>query len=59
MPNQWRVTHYKDIVPQVPPQKPLDYHHVATEMYENENGSVKTCNGSGEDPTCSDQWHTW
>ena len=23
MPNSWRVTHYKDVVPQLPPQSPI------------------------------------
>jgi hypothetical protein len=54
LPNQYRVAHYKDIVPHIPPQIPIDYHHVAYEMYEDSNGSVRQCNSSGEDPTCTD-----
>ena len=53
MPNSWRVTHYKDVVPQLPPQGPIPYQHAATEVYEDQNGKTKTCNGSGEDPKCS------
>jgi hypothetical protein len=57
---QARVTHYRDIVPHLPPKgiKP-DYHHTATEYYEDDLGAVKKCNGSGEDPNCSDKWKTW
>lgn len=57
MTNAFRVTHYKDEVPHIPPTFPIQYHHTKTEYYENQNGSVKKCNGSGEDPSCADQWN--
>lgn len=49
-----RVTHYKDIVPHLP-MEIMGFHHVATEVwYDEANTSHKVCDGSGEDPTCSD-----
>lgn len=53
-----RVTHHKDVVPQVPPR--LDflysngmYHHVGREIYLGENCCYAiACNGSGEDDHC-------
>lgn len=61
--NQYRVVHYKDPVPHSPPTWPVEYHHTATEYFETEEvfseTSLKQCDGSGEDPTCSDKWHTW
>lgn len=56
-PDQWRVTHRKDIVPQTPAEL-QNYHHSSTEMYEDDSG-IRQCDSSGEDPTCSDQWHAW
>ena len=34
------------------------YRHIATEVYyeSDPNGTYKTCNGSGEDPTCRDKY---
>ena len=58
-PNQSRITHYRDPVPQVPLKDLMDYHHTATEFYEDEFGKVNKCDGSGEDPKCNDQWHKW
>ncbi len=56
--NQLRVTHNQDPVPHLPLQtKPQNFYHTRTEMYEDVSGNVKTCNASGEDPTCADQWN--
>ena len=30
--NSWRVTHYKDIIPHVPPEK-LGFHHISTLLF--------------------------
>ena len=50
----WRVVHYADVVPHLPPEL-LGFHHVATEVWYNEpSTSYQVCNGSGEDPNCSD-----
>ena len=34
------------------------YHHISHEVYyeSNPNGTYKVCDGSGEDPTCRDQY---
>jgi len=53
--NQFRVVHHQDCIPHTPPRK-FGYHHQALEMYENKDGEIRECDGSGEDPTCSDQW---
>lgn len=50
-----RVTHYHDLVPHLP-QERLEFLHVPTEVYYNEvNSRHKVCDGSGEDPSCSDK----
>jgi len=52
----WRVTHYRDIVPHLPPEI-LGFHHTSTEAFYNEIFSVvRICDGSGEDNKCSDQF---
>ncbi|KAG9396026.1 Lipase (class 3) [Carpediemonas membranifera] len=53
----FRVTHYADIVPHLPMENMLveKYHHEPTEVWYNEpNTEYRVCDGSGEDPTCSD-----
>jgi hypothetical protein len=54
----WRVVHYKDGVPHVPPRHVpmLSYTHAFPEIYyDNEKGShYREC--SIEDKSCSDQW---
>ena len=55
---QYRVVHYKDSVPHVPEQA-LNYQHCRYEIYEDYDHSVRQCDATGEDPTCSDQWKTW
>lgn len=55
--NPWRVVNKGDIVPQLPPRSPLNpvkYYHISTEVWYMKNGSVAVCDGTGEDPTCSD-----
>lgn len=45
--NEWRVTHWNDIVVHLPPEA-LGFHHTATEFFYNEaNTSWKQCDGSG------------
>jgi len=48
-----RVTHYKDIVPHLPP-KDFGFWHVPKEIWFTDDTSYRVCDGSGEDPTCSD-----
>lgn len=56
VPGTFRMVHYKDPVPQVPPQA-FGYHHMPYEVfytfhYEN----WKVCSYDGEDSACSDQY---
>jgi hypothetical protein len=48
----YRVVHDNDIVPHTPPNS-FGFHHIATEIWEQADGTLKTCNGSGEDQSCS------
>ena len=50
--NSIRVVHEKDIVPHLP-FRFLGYHHAPLEVWE-QHGNYTVCNGSGEDPACSD-----
>jgi len=52
VPVYWRMTNNHDVVPHLPYQV-LGFYHVPTEVWEVET-TFKVCNGSGEDPTCSD-----
>lgn len=54
--SSWRMTHYCDPVPHLPPTlHEINWHHVATEIFEGHTAtSYKQCNGSGEDPSCAD-----
>ena len=52
----YRVTHGLDPVPHVPPRA-FDFIHNPTEVYYDGLNTMHTiCDGSGEDPTCADQW---
>ena len=58
--NQQRVVHHKDIFPHTPTSGlPNYYLHTRTEIYEDSDGSYRVCDASGEDPTCSNQWHSY
>mmetsp|Transcript_1974 Transcript_1974/g.5877 ORF Transcript_1974/g.5877 Transcript_1974/m.5877 type:complete len:212 (+) Transcript_1974:831-1466(+) len=53
---QFRITHHKDPVPQMPPAA-FGFHHESTEVYYDKfNDDYKVCDGTGEDPECSNQW---
>ena len=56
--DSFRVTHYKDQVPHLPPPTyPLSFKHACTEEYEDLDGSVRTCSTTTcEDQSCADQW---
>lgn len=44
VPQRYRIIHYADIVPHVPPQIPVPYSHFASEIWYNEAmTSYKTC----------------
>eukprot|EP01088_Endostelium_zonatum_P017395 TRINITY_DN5115_c0_g1_i1.p1 TRINITY_DN5115_c0_g1~~TRINITY_DN5115_c0_g1_i1.p1 ORF type:complete len:297 (+),score=22.92 TRINITY_DN5115_c0_g1_i1:148-1038(+) len=51
----WRMTWYRDPVPHLPPESffSYTYHHLPREVWYNGHNYVM-CNGSGEDPHCSD-----
>eukprot|EP00012_Vannella_robusta_P002660 CAMPEP_0206191178 /NCGR_PEP_ID=MMETSP0166-20121206/5207_1 /ASSEMBLY_ACC=CAM_ASM_000260 /TAXON_ID=95228 /ORGANISM="Vannella robusta, Strain DIVA3 518/3/11/1/6" /LENGTH=158 /DNA_ID=CAMNT_0053607431 /DNA_START=488 /DNA_END=961 /DNA_ORIENTATION=+ len=55
VPNTFRVVNGHDIVPHVPLYD-MGFFHVPTEVWENpaESFSFRICDGSGEDPNCSD-----
>lgn len=54
LPEIYRTTHYKDIVPHNPFVH-FGYIHVIGEWYENEKGDLNICLGP-EDAQCADQW---
>lgn len=51
--SSYRMTNQKDIVPHLPLED-FGFHHIATEIWEKTNTTFVICDGSGEDPTCSD-----
>lgn len=59
----WRVTHWKDPVPHLPFVRGITpglsgFWHTPTEVFYDEASTTHhTCNGSGEDPRCSAQFH--
>ncbi len=56
----WRMTHYKDIVPHVPPIDIFNYYHSCREVYENENHQLSLCSETDcEDPKCADQFNLY
>jgi len=57
VPDLWRVTHANDIVPHVPPEA-LGFYHAANEVFfagGDTDLSYVICDGSGEDPSCSNR----
>jgi len=55
--DMWRFTHYKDMIPHVPPITGLHYYHSCREVYEDENNNLRICSDTdGEDETCADQF---
>ena len=57
IPEYWRTTHHKDIVPHVPPIDILSYYHLCNEIYEDETGNLHPCSSIDcEDKTCSQQY---
>lgn len=57
LPNYWRVTHDRDIVPHLPPK--FGYIHSCGELFEDSRGELTECSATDcEDPKCSQQYHT-
>lgn len=53
----WRFTHYKDVVPHLPPITGFGYMHSCIEVYEDEQHNIRICsNDICEDPGGSDQF---
>mmetsp|Transcript_12506 Transcript_12506/g.43765 ORF Transcript_12506/g.43765 Transcript_12506/m.43765 type:complete len:278 (-) Transcript_12506:96-929(-) len=59
VPQHQRVVHHKDIIPHLPLES-MGFWHTSTEIWSNEQATAYVvCDGSGEDPTCSDSvWLT-
>ena len=56
----YRVVNKADAVPHLPPKGNslgAHYYHINTEVWIAPNGTTFVCNGSGEDPKCSDSLH--
>jgi hypothetical protein len=54
---KYRVTHHRDVVPHLPPEV-VGFAHMAPELfYADETHNGRLCDGSGEDPDCSDQYY--
>jgi hypothetical protein len=56
MTDVYRVVHNKDDVPHLPLMKYMNYYHVCTEIFEDENHNIRICDNSCEDPTCMNQF---
>jgi len=57
IPNYWRFTHSKDIVPHLPPEIGFNYLHSCREVYEDELGKLNVCSDIDcEDPNCANQY---
>jgi hypothetical protein len=54
----WRVSHYKDIVPHIPPSQ-LYYEHPLREIYYNHESGTHYSECGNEDASCSLQWWLW
>eukprot|EP01006_Ploeotia_vitrea_P066633 TRINITY_DN95387_c0_g1_i1.p2 TRINITY_DN95387_c0_g1~~TRINITY_DN95387_c0_g1_i1.p2 ORF type:complete len:280 (+),score=122.00 TRINITY_DN95387_c0_g1_i1:59-898(+) len=49
----WRVVNQHDVVPHLPTYS-MGFYHVPTEVWYTDQYDFQQCNGSGEDPNCSD-----
>ncbi len=57
LPNYWRTTHNKDMVPHTPPTEGLNYYHSCGEIFEDVSGVLHTCSSTVcEDSKCADQY---
>jgi hypothetical protein len=58
--NYFRTTHYKDIVPHLPPTKGFDYYHSCREIFEDFTGKLMECSNTNcEDPNCANQYKVY
>ena len=57
IPEHYRTTHNRDIVPHLPPNDVMNYLHSCREIFEDKTGTLKVCSKSDcEDPKCSAQY---
>ncbi len=57
LPNYWRTTHDKDMVPHTPPTEGFGYYHSCREIFEDVSGVLHICSSTEcEDSKCADQY---
>lgn len=57
IPEHYRATHNKDIVPHLPPIEGFGYKHSCREIFEDSTGKLNTCSETDcEDPKCANQF---
>ena len=57
IPEYYRTTHNKDVVPHVPPIDVFGYLHSCREIFEDSTGNLNVCSATNcEDPKCADQF---
>ena len=57
IPEYYRTTHNKDVVPHVPPIEGFGYIHSCREIFEDSSGKLTVCSDTNcEDPKCADQF---
>lgn len=60
IPEYYRATHNKDVVPHVPPIDVFGYLHSCREIFEDSNGNLNLCSAINcEDPKCADQFNLY
>jgi hypothetical protein len=60
IPEYYRTTHNKDVVPHVPPESVFGYLHSCREIFEDNNGNLNVCSDTNcEDPKCADQFNLY
>jgi len=55
----WRLTHWEDVVPHLPPMWLGFFHNIQEVWYNSASSSYKVCSLFGEDLTCSDSVAYW
>jgi len=59
LPEQYRHTNYRDIVPHIP-YREIGFHHSTQEIWIDLDGNLHMCSlTDGEDAACSNQFHMW
>eukprot|EP00438_Fugacium_kawagutii_P006889 Skav204958 [mRNA] locus=scaffold3104:471319:487108:+ [translate_table: standard] len=55
----WRVTHYQDLVPHLPPRGTFGYVHALPEIYYDSKNGTHYLECKEEDSNCSNRWWPW